>query len=634
MSLLDKPDPHRSGPGQVIGDIFAEVAAGRSKEPSADEVPWPNAPTDAAENGDVSDSVLADQAAHDVLCGRWRWCVGLGWLEWDGSRWATRDDVAVSEVVRQYLAAQFGQKTAQAGTTLNRERLKELQALLSATKVRNVAALARGIDGVLTLAEQLDADPDLLNTPSGIVSLRTGELRKHDPALLMTKMTRGSYRPGYTHPDWQQALEALPAPERAWYQVRAGQGVTGHPNPDGILTLMQGGGENGKSLLTTDGVVPALGDYADVASHKLLATTNEHSEEMASLRGQRFLVSEEMTEGRALNVTMIKRIQDVGEIKARHVYKSNMTFKATHSLFATTNYLPVVNETDHGTWRRLALLRFPYTFRKPEEELRHQDERHGDPQLKARVKANCGGQYDAIVTWVVEGAMRWYANPDTAMAVTKKVAADTRAWRVEADRVLGFWDEQLIADSGACVLTTDVLKAFNEWLEGNGHKPWSKELFGPRFKGHAETSRRGAEERRTRNPVGLIRRGVDAFSAAPPKQAMVYVGVRFRTDDDPTEEESETAPEQQEQPPVQTVQSPSQHSHTRIETWKVSEGSARSAHPTENKINTPPIAPRDIGPCRHCGQPCNVYGLNGRPLCDVCRPPQPHAHQVIQEGTP
>lgn len=514
---------------------------------SLDDVPWPDdaplddvsAPDDAPRqaggkgHGDVSDSVLADLAADQVLRGRWRWCVGLGWLEWDGKRWAARDDVIVSEVVRQFLAAQFGQKIAEAGASLNPKRLQEIQTLLSAAKVRNVTTLARGIDGINTVAEQLDADPDLLNTPSGVVDLRAGQLSKHDPKLLMTKMTRGSYRPGFKHPDWEKAIEALPKTEREWYQTRVGQAVTGHVNPDGILVLLQGGGENGKSLLTTDGVVPALGDYADVASDKLLAA-NEHSEERASLRGQRFLVSEEMTEGRALNITAIKRIMDVGEIRARHVYKSNMTFKSTHSLFATSNYLPVVHETDHGTWRRLALLVFPYTFRKPNEELTNPEDRHGDPRLKSRIKANKGGQFDAIVTWVVEGALRWYANPDTALAVTEQVAKDTRKWRIDADRVLGYWDECLIADPNACVLATDLVAAFNEWLKGNGHNEWSKELFHPRFKSHTETRRHGVIEKRVSNPTGLVRRGLDQFNTPQmPKRPVVYVGVRYRTDDDP-----------------------------------------------------------------------------------------------------
>jgi hypothetical protein len=43
-----------------------------------------------------------------------------------------------------------------------------------------------------------------------VVDLRTGALMPHDPALLITKVTSGRYRPGFRHPDWQKALEALP----------------------------------------------------------------------------------------------------------------------------------------------------------------------------------------------------------------------------------------------------------------------------------------------------------------------------------------------------------------------------------------------------------------------------------------
>jgi hypothetical protein len=67
----------------------------------------------------------------------------------------------------------------------------------------------------------------------------------------------------------------------------------------------------------------------------------------------------------------------------------------------------------------------------------------GDPTLKARIKQGAGGQHDAIVTWAVEGAKRWYADPARSLTMTTKVEADTRAWRSEADRIMGFWSERL-----------------------------------------------------------------------------------------------------------------------------------------------------------------------------------------------
>jgi putative DNA primase/helicase len=240
------------------------------------------------------------------------------------------------------------------------------------------------------------------------------------------------------------------------------------------------------------------------------------------------LIAEELTEGRSIDVTALKQIQDVGMITARHVFQKNMTFRASHSLFTTTNYVPVVNETDHGTWRRLALLRFPYTFRKPGEVLQSDNDRVGDPTLKARIKQGARSQHDAIVTWAVEGAMRWYADPARSLTMTMKVEADTRAWRSEADRIMGFWDERLIADLYACILTTEMLEAFNHWLQINNHKPWPKETFGPRFEQHAETKRHGVTVARPLQPKRLSRYGLLVSAGShPPARPRVYRGVRF-----------------------------------------------------------------------------------------------------------
>jgi P4 family phage/plasmid primase-like protien len=483
-----------------------------------------------------TDARMAETVADDVLDGEFLWCKGLGWLQWTGQRWEPATDETVGEAVRQYALGRFndviaGMRSA-AGQESNTNAIDGWRRMLSLGRQRGVLTLARGI--VERGADRFDADPDVLNTPSGIVDLTTGEVSPHDPDALITKITKGSYRPGCTHPDWIAALGALPSENRDWFQARVGQGVTGHTTTDGILSLLQGSGENGKSLLTTDGVLPALGDYADVASGKLISATKgtEHSTEMADLRGKRFLIAEEMTEGRALDVTAIKRIQDVGMIKARYVHRDNMTFPASHSLFVTTNYVPRVDETDHGTWRRLVLLKFPYTFRKPGEPLSAPTDRRGDPDLKSRIREGTTGQHDAIVTWAIEGAVRVATEGATALAPPAAVAADTRAWRAVADRILGYWQERLIPNPDRCVLAGELLDDFNDWIKENGHQPWSKETFTPKFTQHSETTRHGVEARRQRDPQGLTRRFQTELPGglqALPTQVSVWLGVQYRT---------------------------------------------------------------------------------------------------------
>src|SRR5215218_8009912 len=121
--------------------------------------------------------------------------------------------------------------------------------------------------------------------------------------------------------------------------------------------------------------------------------------------------------------------------------------------------------------------------------------------------------------------MRWYADPDTSMAMTEKIAADTRAWRAGADRILGFWDEELIADRESSITTTEMLAEFNRWLSSNGHNSWPKETFGPRFIQHSETARHGVEWARPNQVKNLSTR--NAFTV--PKRPAVYQGVRFQT---------------------------------------------------------------------------------------------------------
>lgn len=469
--------------------------------------------------GHFSDSRLAETVADDVLAGRFLWCEALGWLRWTGTRWSRATEETVAEAVRKYVLAQFSRADA-AGDETGR---LGWHPTLKANRQAAILRLAKGV--VERDAADFDRHPDLLNTPGGVVDLRTGTIQPHDPDLLITKIARGNYVAALTHPDWHQALAALPEDVRAWFQVRVGQAITGLPTPDGVIVICQGNGENGKSAVLTDGLLPALGDYASPASPKLIAGRHEHSTERADLRGQRLIIAEELTEDRSLNATALKQISDVGEIKARYVHKDNMTFVASHTLLVTTNYIPTVNEVDHGTWRRLALLRFPFTFRKAWDVVSAESDRKGDPGLKPRLRAGADGQHDAIVTWAVEGARKFYRDgfpplPDT-------VKADTGAWRMQSDRVLAFWEEMLFADPSSCVTTTDLFDAFNAWLKASGHHEWPKELFHSRFKQHEVTAQRRVVEHRPRTAEQPMSRPTGATRPLPDRPR-VYSGVRFR----------------------------------------------------------------------------------------------------------
>src|SRR4051812_12863443 len=104
----------------------------------------------------------------------------------------------VMQWYRLYVDREHDRVIQQAGSfaNLNDEQekyLRALKGLLSKPSLDAVTALAGGL--MLRKPDIFDAYPDLLNVRNGIVDLRTGQLRPHDPAMYMTKLADVDYRP-------------------------------------------------------------------------------------------------------------------------------------------------------------------------------------------------------------------------------------------------------------------------------------------------------------------------------------------------------------------------------------------------------------------------------------------------------
>jgi phage/plasmid-associated DNA primase len=127
--------------------------------------------------------------------------------------------------------------------------------------------------------------------------------------------------------------------------------------------------------------------------------------------------------------------------------------------------------------------------------------------------------------------MGWYADPGTAPAPTDKIVEDTREWRIEADRILGFWDDFLVADPGSDILCTKLHEVFNEWLASNGHNKWPVETFAPRFLQQNETVKYRVQAKQSTKTHRLVNFNFTR-PAQTPKRPKVYTGIRFRTEAD------------------------------------------------------------------------------------------------------
>lgn len=205
------------------------------------------------------------------------------------------------------------------------EALKKAKEAVSAAKSYHAHALrSRGvarIGGMLELskhdlvvpADKLDADPFLLNTPDGIVDLRTGEMKAHDidsPYLWCTKMT--SVAPGQQGGEmWMDFLNTITCGDASlagFLQLVAGMASIGKVFHEGII-IANGSGRNGKSTFF-NALGAVLGDYTGHMNIETLTTDRQNrGPELATLRGKRLVIAGELEEGRRLSNATVKGLQ-------------------------------------------------------------------------------------------------------------------------------------------------------------------------------------------------------------------------------------------------------------------------------------------------------------------------------------
>lgn len=487
---------------------------------------------------------LTDTVADEVLLGRYRWVPGLEWLQWTGKYWKPVLSGEVREAIRLWALEQFRRaslleiEASARGDDAEARRWSDLRdswkSVLSKAKLTSLTELASQREGIITDPELLDNQPHLLNAQNGVVDLRSGEFWAHDEhedwvkSLLFTKIAGCAYRPDAKHPDWAKALRALPEDVLGYFQLRLGQGITGEPPRDDVLPVCWGGGANGKSTIMA-GVAGAIGDFFTLVSDRvLLASVGQHPTELMELRGARLAFIEETPEERHLNVQRLKKVLGTPYIEARLIRKDSVTFKATHTLIVNTNYKPMIEQTDHGTWRRLQLVRFPYTFSPGDDGY--------DPTLRQRVQqgGDAGEIHEAVLAWLVQGAMEWYRLGGVMPEAPKAIQEDTARWRRESDIIYTFWEDVVEPAPGYHVTSKELLEAMNELLAEHGARPWGSKTFNARFGDHDLT--RAAQVHVLSSPVmrdypgnaGILSRKPALVGAPLAQTYRAWWGLKFR----------------------------------------------------------------------------------------------------------
>jgi len=379
------------------------------------------------------------------------------WAAWDRTRWAveqTGEEIrrAKATVRRIYAeAANIGEpnvRKATAGWARKSEAVQRIHALVTLARAELPAD-----------ADDFDREPMLLNAMNGTIDLGDGTLRQHDRADRITKRCETHYDPTAKAPTWERFLgRILPDPDvRAFVQRAVGYSLTGDTSEQ-VLFIAHGTGANGKStFLETLRLV--LGDYAKKTPGETLLAKREGGvpNDVAALRGARFVAAVETADGRRLAETTVKELTGGDTVSARFMRAEWFEFRPVLKLWLGTNHRPQVRGTDEAIWRRLRLVPFNVTI-PPDER---------DRTLPARLARELPG----VLAWAVAGCLEWRKH---GLAAPAAVTAATAAYRTEQDVLGQFLAERTERLDGSWTSTAALYAAFGAWCDASGEKAPSK----------------------------------------------------------------------------------------------------------------------------------------------------------------
>lgn len=411
------------------------------------------------------------------------------WLVWDGTRWTFDTSGEVHRRAKETVASIYAE-ASEAEDIKEREQLaKHAIRSESDSKLRAMTNLAQSEPGIPVQPEDFDSDPWALNVQNGILDLRTGELRPHSREALMTKLVPVDYDPDAKCPLWLSFLDRIMGGNAALIEYLrrvVGYTLTGDTSEQ-CLFLLYGTGANGKSTFL-ETLRALLGDYAQQANFATFLHSDQDRirNDIAALRGARYVAAVEADAGRRLAESLIKQVTGGDMVKARFLYREEFQYKPTYKIFLAANNKPTIRGQDHGIWRRIRLIPFEVTIPKDQQ----------DKKLPQKLQEELPG----ILAWAVEGCRAWQQG---GLQDPAEVIDATQSYREEMD-VLGDFIAECCVISRTAQATTKALYAqYLKWCEENVERPLAKNPFSTRLK------EKGFEQTRTKHArmwlgIGLL----------------------------------------------------------------------------------------------------------------------------------
>ena len=311
------------------------------------------------------------------------------WVIWDGVRWKP-DPLNYANELSEQTARRIYDEAKHCESfgapCISSDAAEWATASLSVGKIAATLKAASSKPSVALSASTLDSNVYLLGCANGTVDLRTGALRESAQADMITKSTGIDFDPDAKCPRWEAFVEwaMLDRLDLVEYMQRMlGMSLCGDVS-ERVVLFMHGEGDNGKTVILKT-VCHIAGDYglrmatATLEAAKFARGGSSHSDDIARLKGRRFVYASEIEDGTKLATALLKDFTgDEGKLTARAIYKGTFEFKPEFTPWIGANHKPNAPSDDQAIWNRLRLIPFDNIIAKDKKDktsVRHAGER-------------------------------------------------------------------------------------------------------------------------------------------------------------------------------------------------------------------------------------------------------------------
>jgi P4 family phage/plasmid primase-like protien len=377
------------------------------------------------------------------------------WYSWNGTLWVPQPKKAPE--IQEHTKEAVTWILAEAARTSNKDRRKQLlrwgAGCDKRSVVRGAMDLACSDPALRVRVTDLDQDPYLLGTQSGILNLKTGALTHASRDQLVTRSVGAPFVPDATCPRWVQFINEIAADNdgvAAFLQQLAGYLLLGG-NPERYIFFLHGEGRNGKSVLI-ETLLKLLGDYGVPAKsdlimqHKLDRDSESPQPFLLTLRGARYITASEVKQGMKLDAALVKSLTGGDEITVRGLHSAPARFTIEGKIVIRCNHRPIINGADQAIWDRV--IEIPFDLRLTEQE----QDRH--------LRETLNTEMPGILSWAVEGCRQYL---DAGFNVPAAVKKQTASYRDAMDSVATWLKERTKKDVAARTSISDLYEDYEMW---------------------------------------------------------------------------------------------------------------------------------------------------------------------------